>query len=237
MHAGETSFQWQFTFVLSLLKSLLYLRHIVYNDGWFFPKLNLLLLLVLSTHIDTQFFLASIYKETYISVVFELFSFLELQNIMAGGERELKHNGPQRMGVTQSSCISFPSIALSQGVTCYIMSYHVPPKRPCPKRVFWNKNKQKEFMWLTWKGTILNIVILFWDQRLLEHSQLGYQCPACTIPRNKYKFPRNRLYQRRHPPGFQSSERRLGTPLTKTKPSCLFLWVTCQLPGAWASRR
>ena len=55
---------------------------------------------------------------------------------MGGWENELKHNGPQRMGKTQSSCISFPNFAMSQGVICYIMSFHVPPKRPSPMRKF-----------------------------------------------------------------------------------------------------
>lgn len=82
-------------------------------------------------------------------MVYELLSFLEIQNIMGGWENELKHNGRQRMGKTQSSCIFFPNFAMYQGVICYIMSFHMPPKKPSPMREFWNKDKQKEFTWLT----------------------------------------------------------------------------------------
>ena len=87
-------------------------------------------------------FVCVIHKEPYSSVVHELF-FLELQNIIFSGvgvvDGDLKHSGPQRMGKIQSSYICSmpsPSTGLSQGVTCYIMSFHLLPKRPSPMRVF-----------------------------------------------------------------------------------------------------
>lgn len=108
-------------------------------------------------------------------------------------------------GWGRPSLLAFPlcsssSIPLSPRVTRYSMSFHAPLKRCSPKGVFWNKNRQRSSC-KTLKGTILNIVIIFWEQESLAHSQPGYECLASILCQEWLWW------------GKVQSRRRTGTPL------------------------